>query len=113
MNAIDSYDGECLVIQGAVYRGPSVVFPHRIVALPHRLELSCGVEAVLSCVQGDFRMVPIGVGRGFERFSRVLSSRLQRSSVRHEVMSVTAACDTYNVLLCESEHVCAVLLLPL
>ncbi|MFV9878111.1 MAG: MTH938/NDUFAF3 family protein [Anaplasma ovis] len=53
-------------------------------------------------------MVPIGVGRGFERFSRVLSSRLQRSSVRHEVMSITAACDTYNVLLHESEHVCAI-----
>ncbi|MFV9878110.1 MAG: hypothetical protein AB8U40_02285 [Anaplasma ovis] len=47
VNAIDSCDGECFVIQGAVYRGPSVVFPHRVVALPHQLELSGGAEAVL------------------------------------------------------------------
>ncbi|AAV86722.1 hypothetical protein F0Q53_01770 [Anaplasma marginale] len=113
VNAIDSCDGECFVIRGTVYRGPAVVFPHSVVALPHQLELSGDAEAVLSCVQGDFRMVPIGVGGGFERFSRILSSRLQRSGVRHEVMSMAAACDMYNVLLHESEHVCAVLLLPL
>ncbi|MCU7611560.1 Mth938-like domain-containing protein [Anaplasma capra] len=112
MNSIESCSGASFTVRGIVYNDSSVVFPDRVVTLTSRDLKHCNVEVVLSLMKDDLRMVPIGVGGVFEQFLCTLAARFRDLGIRHEVMSVVAACDTYNVLLQESERVCAVLLLP-
>ncbi|MGN7661914.1 MAG: Mth938-like domain-containing protein [Anaplasma sp.] len=111
--AIDRCSDDCFVFKRKVCRGSSVVFRGCAIALPGGLRSSDDAEAVLAHVRGSPETIFIvGAGEEFECFSRVLSTRLRSLGMKHEKMSVAAACGTYNVLLYDGRDVCAVLLFP-
>ena len=107
---VTSYGDDYVTISGVRYTESIVVLPTRVAPWGARSFDSLAEEHFSALLELDAEIVILGTGPKQRFPQRRLTAPLARARVGLEVMSLQAACRTYNILVAEERKVAAALL---
>ena len=107
---VTAYGDDYVTVNGVRYEESIVVLPDRVQAWAARSFESLGEQHFTGLSEMGAEIVIRGTG-GRQRFPHPrLTAPLARARIGLEVMSLQAACRTYNILVAEERKVAAALL---
>src|SRR5262245_20862580 len=107
---VTSYGDDYVTISGVRYTESIVVLPTRVAPWSARSFDTLAEEHFSALLELDAEIVILGTGPKQRFPQRRLTAPLARARVGLEVMSLQAACRTYNILVAEERKVAAALL---
>ena len=107
---VTSYGDDYVTISGVRYTESIVVLPTRVAPWSARSFDSLAEEHFSALLELDAEIVILGTGPKQRFPQRRLTAPLAQARVGLEVMSLQAACRTYNILVAEERKVAAALL---
>ena len=107
---VTAYGDDYVTVNGVRYAENVIVLPERVVPWSARSFDSLSEEHFSALLQMDAEILILGTGPK-QRFPHPrLTAPLRQARIGLEVMSLQAACRTYNILVAEERKVAAALL---
>ena len=109
-HVVTAYGDDYVTVNGVRYSESIVVLPARVAPWSARSFESLTAEHFSALLELDAEIVILGTGPKQRFPHRSLTAPLAQARVGLEVMSLQAACRTYNILVAEERKVAAALL---
>lgn len=110
-NQVRGYGQDGVKVNDVIYQEPILLGPNHIERLTNFDNLSQFSEILPQIIAARPNVLLVGAEQGTSYLSPGLMSQLLTANIGYEIMSVGAACRTYNILLAEGRDVLAVLLI--